>query len=651
MNRRLENKVALVTGASRGIGQAIAERLAGDGAKVVLVSRKQEGLEAVAEGIVKAGGEAYPLATHLGESERFGELVAAVKEKYGRLDVLVNNAATNPVFGPAFMVDEGAFDKIFQVNVRGPFFLSKAFLPLFQEQGGGVVVNIASTAAISPMPGLGVYSMSKAAVENMGKMLATEWAPFNVRVNTVCPGLVKTRFSKALWDSEEILNIAMERQRSNGWPSRTTSSAPSRFWHPTTPLLSPDKPLLWTADRSFEPLGGVADIAARAAILRFELVDRAFRRHIGQWTPGAHDLYGRFADVLTTRCIERVRAAKRAEDSLPARLEEFLIDQYIIAQTLELRTQWARAQNPVDLFTRLVEAPDRSGRIAVYREEARVNEETRPLAEQIIAASEHAERRIGLDHDPPPDTVAECRRFLNETDLDLQALLRVLTGERAPGLTRADLPPLLVGSLNTTDVGMVLRRVAREVGLSREASRVRTHPGARGSGESACYALIPGRDVRIVVSRYATAGEVLHEVGHALLETWYDAPWPATRRRHEAAAFRCQGTADDPASRAVTLLSLRKIAASIVYRAERTGCDEHDRALFRRGLTRALGVGVTDDEASAFRHDEIGRRAAVDYWNGAREAFAVSPHAEMAIDDFGRERPDMTRKCDDWKYQ
>jgi dehydrogenase/reductase SDR family member 4 len=213
MGQRFLDKVVVITGASRGIGQQIAVGFAAEGAKVVLVSRKIAALEEVTKQIADAGGHAFPLACHIGDMAQIAAAVAAVKEKYGRIDVLVNNAATNPVFGPVMFTEEDAFQKIFDVNVKGPFFLSKGVMAAFQEQGGGVIVNVASTAGLSPMPGLGIYSASKSALIGLGKVMAYEWGPFGIRVNTVCPGLIKTKFSKALWDSEEILAKVIDTQK------------------------------------------------------------------------------------------------------------------------------------------------------------------------------------------------------------------------------------------------------------------------------------------------------------------------------------------------------------------------------------------------------------------------------------------------------
>ncbi|MDP8224254.1 MAG: SDR family oxidoreductase [Candidatus Lernaella stagnicola] len=212
MEKKLADRVAIVTGASRGIGAHIATRLAAEGAKVVLASRKAEALETVAATIKEAGGEALSVATHIGKVEQIQALVDATLSAYGRVDILVNNAATNPVFGPVMFCEEPALMKVFQVNVFGPFLLAKACLEPMQKAGYGKIVNLTSTAAFQYAPMLGVYGMSKAALQMMTQTLAAEWGHFGIRVNGVAPGLVKTDFSAALWNSEEILKGALERQ-------------------------------------------------------------------------------------------------------------------------------------------------------------------------------------------------------------------------------------------------------------------------------------------------------------------------------------------------------------------------------------------------------------------------------------------------------
>lgn len=202
---KLNGKVAIVTGASRGIGEAISHGLAKAGAKLVLASRKIEGLQKVADEIVKNGGEAIAIASHTGKIEDIKNLVQKTVEKYGKIDILVNNAATNPIFGPIIDSEPPVWDKIFEVNVKGYFFLAKEVAEHMKDRGG-VILNMASVAGYKPMPGLGVYSVSKAAVIMLTRVLALEWAPLNIRVNALAPGVIKTRFSEALHSSPEIVD-------------------------------------------------------------------------------------------------------------------------------------------------------------------------------------------------------------------------------------------------------------------------------------------------------------------------------------------------------------------------------------------------------------------------------------------------------------
>jgi len=212
MERKLADRVAIVTGASRGIGADIARRFAREGAKVVLASRKAGPLEAVAAGIREEGGEALAVPTHLGQTEQIQALVAKTLETYGKIDVLVNNAATNPVFGPVIFCEEAALKKIFEVNFFGPFLLAKACQESMQKNKYGKIINVVSIAAFQASPMLGVYGMSKAALQQMTRQLAFEWGTFGIRVNAIAPGLVKTDFSAALWSSEDILKQALAEQ-------------------------------------------------------------------------------------------------------------------------------------------------------------------------------------------------------------------------------------------------------------------------------------------------------------------------------------------------------------------------------------------------------------------------------------------------------
>ena len=201
----LNNKVALITGASKGIGEAIAHLYAQYGAKVVVNSRKQEAVDEIAAEIIKNGGQAIGIAGQVGNPEDLKNLFEKAMAAYGRIDVVVNNAATNPVFGPVENTDGNAFDKIMSVNVKAPFELAKLVLPTMIEHGGGAIINISSIGGVRPEDGLGIYSVSKAALISMTQVMAKEWGKHNIRVNVICPGLIKTKFSKALWDNEKML--------------------------------------------------------------------------------------------------------------------------------------------------------------------------------------------------------------------------------------------------------------------------------------------------------------------------------------------------------------------------------------------------------------------------------------------------------------
>ena len=200
----LEGKVAVITGASRGIGRAIALRLAGAGAKVVVSSRKLESVQAVADEIKSADGEALAVQAHVGRPDDVTALVAQTVETFGRVDVAVNNAATNPHFGPVLTADEGQWAKILDTNLTGVFRLCKAVAPQMEKQGGGKIINLASVAGLRPSPGMGVYSVSKAGVIMLTQVLATELGHTNIQVNAIAPGVIKTRFSRVLWQTPQI---------------------------------------------------------------------------------------------------------------------------------------------------------------------------------------------------------------------------------------------------------------------------------------------------------------------------------------------------------------------------------------------------------------------------------------------------------------
>ncbi len=200
----LTGKVALITGASKGIGEAIALTFAEAGAKVVVSSRKQAALDAVAAKIEERGGEALALAAHTGETDAIDALVTRSVERFGGVDIVVNNAATNPHFGPLLTADEGQWQKILDVNVMGYFRVAKAVVPEMQKRGGGKIINMASIAGLRPMSAMGIYSVSKAAVLMLTQVLAQELGPQNIQVNAIAPGVIKTRFSRVLWQTESI---------------------------------------------------------------------------------------------------------------------------------------------------------------------------------------------------------------------------------------------------------------------------------------------------------------------------------------------------------------------------------------------------------------------------------------------------------------
>lgn len=201
---RLDGKLALVTGASRGIGKSIAQTLAAYGAEVVLVSRKIDTLSQVAKEITESGGKAVPMACHMGNMADIAELFQTMRQTYEKLNILVNNAATNPYFGDMEGVDAGVWDKTFDVNLKGPFFMIQKAIPLMKAAGGGAIVNVSSVNGIRPAPFQGVYSITKAAIISMTQAYAKELAPHNIRVNALLPGLTDTKFAAALMKQDEI---------------------------------------------------------------------------------------------------------------------------------------------------------------------------------------------------------------------------------------------------------------------------------------------------------------------------------------------------------------------------------------------------------------------------------------------------------------
>jgi dehydrogenase/reductase SDR family protein 4 len=204
----LKGRVALVTGGSRGIGKAIAVGVARAGADVVLASRKLPDLEEVAKEINALGRKSLAVATHVGRLDEINNLVSRVKDEFGKIDILVNNAATNPTMDQAIDIGERAWDSIMNLNLKGLFFLGQAAAQLMKEQGGGKIINVASIEGITPGI-LPVYAISKAGVIMATKVMAQQWAKYGIRVNAIAPGLTRTRFSEALWSNPDILSAAM----------------------------------------------------------------------------------------------------------------------------------------------------------------------------------------------------------------------------------------------------------------------------------------------------------------------------------------------------------------------------------------------------------------------------------------------------------
>ncbi|MGD9033894.1 MAG: SDR family oxidoreductase [Desulfobacteraceae bacterium] len=202
-NYDLSGKVAIVTGGGRGIGKAIALGLAQCGAKLILASRTQGELEKVVSEIKGNGGDATLLVTDLTVSEQINALVDASMKSYGRVDILVNNAARS-FLRPLMDLREDGWDKIFDVNCKAVFLLSRAVAKIMGEQGGGRIINITTVGAVRGGAGMGVYHASKAALNMLTKCMAVEWAPLNVNVNAVGPGLTKTAFSQPIWSNPSL---------------------------------------------------------------------------------------------------------------------------------------------------------------------------------------------------------------------------------------------------------------------------------------------------------------------------------------------------------------------------------------------------------------------------------------------------------------
>ncbi|HEY0601390.1 MAG TPA: glucose 1-dehydrogenase [Herpetosiphonaceae bacterium] len=221
----LQNKVAIITGGSRGIGEAIAQALAEAGAKVVVASRKLENVQPVADAINAAGGQALAVACHTGDRAQIESLVQQTVDTFGTVDIAVNNAATNPHFGPLLEATDEMWDKTLQVNVKGYFTLCQTVAPIMLERGSGKIINIASVAGLTPGAGMGVYSVTKAAVLMLTQSLAQELGPQGIQVNAIAPGVIKTKFSTALWSNEKLAKGIERRAGRLGEPDDVAGSA------------------------------------------------------------------------------------------------------------------------------------------------------------------------------------------------------------------------------------------------------------------------------------------------------------------------------------------------------------------------------------------------------------------------------------------
>lgn len=207
----LRGKVAVVTGSTRGIGRAIAERMAQRGARVVVSSRDAEAVAATARAIEESGGEALGVAAHVGHKEQLQHLVERTIEHFGGIDILVGNAAVNPYFGPLSGISDDAYDRIMNSNVRSTLWLANFAFPSMAQRGGGSAIFLSSIAGLSGTAAIGAYAISKAALIQLARNLAVEWGPRGIRVNCLAPGIVKTEFARALWDNPAIAEPTIAR--------------------------------------------------------------------------------------------------------------------------------------------------------------------------------------------------------------------------------------------------------------------------------------------------------------------------------------------------------------------------------------------------------------------------------------------------------
>ena len=207
----LKNKVAVITGSTKGIGKAIAVRMAEQNARVVISSRNQDACEEVAGEIREQGGEAIAIACNINYKEQMQELVTKTEEQFGNIGILVCNAAINPFFGASQEIPDTAFDKIMHANIGSVHRLCQLIIPGMAEAGGGAVIIVSSIGGLKGTAALGAYAISKAADMQIARNLAVEWGPKNIRVNCIAPGLVRTDFARALWENPEIYEATVSK--------------------------------------------------------------------------------------------------------------------------------------------------------------------------------------------------------------------------------------------------------------------------------------------------------------------------------------------------------------------------------------------------------------------------------------------------------
>jgi NAD(P)-dependent dehydrogenase (short-subunit alcohol dehydrogenase family) len=211
----LKDKVAVITGGSRGIGRSIAEEFARRGARVVITARKPEELEETAAAIRAEGGHITPIVSHAAKEDAVDALIDQVMKEHGRIDILVNNAATNVAFGPIRELDVAAFDKTLEINLRAPFLMSQKVVNRTMAETGGNIINLCSVASLKAEPMMAAYNVSKAGLAMLTRVMAKEFGPLGIRVNGIAPAVIKTKFSKVLYETDSIRENA-ERQSALG---------------------------------------------------------------------------------------------------------------------------------------------------------------------------------------------------------------------------------------------------------------------------------------------------------------------------------------------------------------------------------------------------------------------------------------------------